>query len=164
MTQHSTRSRTAAIALGSNLGDRRDHLVKALERLDAHPALSLVAHSSHFETAPMYVLDQPSFVNACALYETELDAHALLELLLEVERELGRVREIDKGPRTIDLDLILLGDLVVDDPPALVLPHPAMHERRFVLEPLAQIGPRLRHPILEKTVAELLDALAQEPQ
>ncbi len=132
----------AHLGLGSNLGDREAALRSALELLGE----DVVAVSSFRETDPVGYLDQPRFLNAAAALETELEPRALLERLLEVERELGRTRDGPRfGPRTIDLDLLLYGDRVIDEP-GLVVPHPRLAERRFVLEPLAELDPDLVVP------------------
>ena len=147
-------SRTVArayIGLGSNLGDREAALWGALMLLGE----DVVAVSSFRETDPVGYLDQPRFLNAAAALETELEPRALLERLLEVERELGRTRDGPRfGPRTIDLDLLLYGDRVIDEP-GLVVPHPRLAERRFVLEPLAELDPDLVVPGLGR-VTDLL--------
>ena len=141
----------AYIGLGSNLGDREAALRGALELLRD----DVVAVSSFRETDPVGYLDQPRFLNAAAALETELEPRVLLERLLEVERELGRTRDGPRfGPRTIDLDLLLYGDRVVDEP-GLVVPHPRLAERRFVLEPLAELDPDLVVPGLGR-VRDLL--------
>jgi 2-amino-4-hydroxy-6-hydroxymethyldihydropteridine diphosphokinase len=130
------------IGLGSNLGDREAALRGALHLLGD----DVVAVSSFRETDPVGYLDQPRFLNAAAALETQLQPRALLERLLEVERELGRTRDGPRfGPRTIDLDLLLYGDRVIDEP-GLVVPHPRLAERRFVLEPLAELDPDLVVP------------------
>jgi 2-amino-4-hydroxy-6-hydroxymethyldihydropteridine diphosphokinase len=153
---------TAAVALGSNLdssaGDRAAHLRLAIERLDALGRVT--ALSSFYDTAPVGYLDQPRFLNAAALLETGLPPLELLAGLLEIERHMGRDRSatVAKGPRIIDLDLILFGDAVMQTP-ALTLPHPAMRERRFVLEPLAEVAPEMLDPVTGLTVARLLAAL-----
>ena len=128
----------------------------ALVLLTEHEDIALVAVSSAWETAPMYVLDQPDFLNACALLQTTLSPQLLLMEMMHVEQQLGRVREIDKGPRTIDLDLLLVDQqiLIEDD---LTLPHPALDERPFVLAPLSQIAPGWVHPVLDMSVQQLLD-------
>jgi 2-amino-4-hydroxy-6-hydroxymethyldihydropteridine diphosphokinase len=136
----------AYVGLGANLGDRAATLGAALDRLDAEPGIEVVAVSSFRETDPVGYLDQPRFVNAAAAVETELGPRELLDRLLAVERDLGRTREGPRfGPRTIDLDLLLYGDVVLDEP-GLTLPHPRLHERRFALEPLAELDPALVVP------------------
>jgi 2-amino-4-hydroxy-6-hydroxymethyldihydropteridine diphosphokinase len=148
----------AYVGLGSNLGDREATLGAALSRLAAAPGVALTAVSSFRETEPVDVEDQPRFVNAAAALETELEPRALLEQLLAIERELGRTRTgVRFGPRTIDLDLLLYSDLRVDEP-GLTIPHPRLHERSFVLEPLAELDPTLVVPG-RGSVAALLAAL-----
>lgn len=152
----------AAIALGSNLdssaGDRAANLNLAIEQLRSLGDVMSV--SSFFNTAPVGYLDQPRFLNAAVLLETELEPLELLNKLLSIEREMGRDRSktVAKGPRVLDLDLILLGDLVMQTE-ALTLPHPAMRDRQFVLEPLAKIAPSMIDPVTGKTIAELLTTL-----
>jgi 2-amino-4-hydroxy-6-hydroxymethyldihydropteridine diphosphokinase len=137
---------TAWIGLGSNLGDREGYLRRALAALDSDPATEVADISTFVETEPVGFLDQPRFLNAAARVETELGPHELLERLLAVELQLGRTRDGPRfGPRTIDLDLLLFGDEVVDEP-GLRVPHPRLHERRFVLEPLAELDPGLVVP------------------
>ena len=136
----------AYIGLGSNLGDRERMLWGAVHMLAFNPEVDVVAVSSISETDPVGFADQPRFLNAAVAIDTELGPRALLDLLLSIERELGRTREGPRfGPRTIDLDLLLYGDEVVDEP-GLTLPHPRLHERRFVLEPLAELDPDLTVP------------------
>jgi 2-amino-4-hydroxy-6-hydroxymethyldihydropteridine diphosphokinase len=134
----------AYVALGANLGDREKNLRAALERLKELGPLRV---SAFRETDPVGVTDQPRFVNAVAELETALGARELLERLLEIERELGRDRSKEErwGPRTIDLDLLLFGDDVIDEP-GLTVPHPRLPERRFVLEPLHELAPGLLLP------------------
>jgi 2-amino-4-hydroxy-6-hydroxymethyldihydropteridine diphosphokinase len=134
----------AYIGLGANLGDREENIRAAIERLAELGALLV---SSFRETDPVGVTEQPRFVNAVAELETELGASALLGQLLEIERELGRDRSREQrwGPRTIDLDLLLYGDEVIDEP-GLTVPHPRLAERRFVLEPLHELAPDLALP------------------
>lgn len=149
----------AYIALGSNLGDREGALRAALEALAAEPGIDVVAVSRLRDTEPVGYLDQPRFLNGAAAVETELSARGLLDRLLAVERRFGRSREgvPEQGPRTLDLDLLLYGDAEIDEP-GLRVPHPRMHERRFVLEPLADLDPALEIP--EKgRVQELLAKL-----
>ena len=149
---------TAAIALGSNLGDRVSHLDHAVARL--HAFIRKLKVSRYYETAPIGVTGpQPLFLNAAAVGETDLSARVLLDALLAIERERGRERPYENAPRTLDLDLILFGDLTVDEA-GLVIPHPRFRERRFVLEPLAEIAPDVHEPVTRLTVAELLGKLS----
>jgi 2-amino-4-hydroxy-6-hydroxymethyldihydropteridine diphosphokinase len=134
------------IGIGANLGDREATIHTALERLGAQEEIEVVRVSSLRETDPVGYADQPRFLNGAAALETRLTARELLERMLEVERDLGRTRHGPRlGPRTIDLDLLLYGDAVVDEPD-LVVPHPRMTERAFVLEPLAELDPELVIP------------------
>jgi 2-amino-4-hydroxy-6-hydroxymethyldihydropteridine diphosphokinase len=138
---------TAYIGLGANLGERESTLAEALRRLDASPQTTVLQATQPIETAPVGYADQPRFLNAVARVATTLPARELLELLLEVERGLGRVRGAGPryGPRTIDLDLLLYGDETIDEP-GLRVPHPRLHERRFVLEPLVELDDALEVP------------------
>ncbi len=146
------------VGLGSNLGDRERLLRRAVELLDAADGVEVVAVSSLRETDPVGFAEQPRFLNAAAALETTLAPRALLDLLLALERELGRTRAGPRfGPRTIDLDLLLHGSAVVCEP-GLTVPHPRLHERRFALEPLAELDPRLVVPG-RGPVADLLAGL-----
>jgi len=137
---------TAYIGIGSNLGERELTIRDALALLAADPELEVEAVSSIRETDPVGVVDQPRFLNAATRLVTELAPHPLLQRLLAVEQQLGRVRTGERyGPRTIDLDLLLYGDEIVDEP-GLRVPHPRLAERRFVLEPLAELDPGLLVP------------------
>jgi 2-amino-4-hydroxy-6-hydroxymethyldihydropteridine diphosphokinase len=143
-----------AIALGSNLGDRRAHLDFAVSAL--HSLLADLLVSSYRETVPVGVIGpQPLYLNAAAVGETNLSAPALLDALLAIERQRGRERPHQNAARTLDLDLILLGDTVVDEP-GLVVPHPRFRERPFVLEPLREIAPDMRDPVTGKSIRELV--------
>jgi 2-amino-4-hydroxy-6-hydroxymethyldihydropteridine diphosphokinase len=148
----------AYVGLGSNLGDREGTIRRALAALAATPGIDVVAVSSLRETDPVGYLDQPQFLNGAAALETTLEPQELLAALLGVERRLGRTREgPPQGPRTIDLDLLVYGDRVVEEP-GLQLPHSRLHERRFALEPLAELEPRLDVPgkgEVEALLAEL---------
>ncbi len=136
----------AYVGLGANLGPREATLLRAVDLLAADPEIDVLELSTFRETEPVGVVDQPAFVNGAVALETTLSPRELLEALLRVERELGRVRSSERwGPRTIDLDLLLYADEVVDEP-GLTVPHPRLHERRFVLEPLAELEPELALP------------------
>lgn len=147
----------AYLSLGSNLGDRELRLRDAISRLEGVGHVRSV--SSFYETEPVEFTDQGWFLNCVVALETERSPAQLMEALLGIEKEMGRQRVQKKGPRTIDIDIVLFGDAVLDSA-ALTIPHPAMHQRRFVLEPLVEIAPDARHPVLQKTVSELLAQLA----
>jgi len=145
---------TTAVALGSNLGERRAHLDYAVSRLQS--LLSGLKVSRYYDTKPVGTSGpQPMFLNAAAVGRTELSARSLLDALLAIEDERGRERPYPNAPRSLDLDLILFGDLVIDEP-GLAVPHPRFRERRFVLEPLASIAPEFRDPASGRTVGDLL--------
>jgi len=137
----------AYVGLGSNLGAREETLRAAVGVLDAHPSVEVVGVSSLIDTEPVGYTAQPRFLNGVAALETELSARELLELLLEVERRFGRSREDvpPQGPRTLDLDLLVYGTAEIEEP-GLRVPHPRLHERGFVLEPLAEVAPGLEVP------------------
>ncbi|MCK6439108.1 MAG: 2-amino-4-hydroxy-6-hydroxymethyldihydropteridine diphosphokinase [Planctomycetes bacterium] len=150
----------AYIGLGSNLGDRAANLRSALTRIGNIPNTSLIASSPFLETPPVDCPPgSPDFLNAVCGAETSLDAHELMMELLRIEHDMGRRRaDAWHAPRIIDLDLLLLGDVVIDTPEVIV-PHPRMHERTFVLVPLAQVAPEARHPVMKKTAQDLLASL-----
>jgi 2-amino-4-hydroxy-6-hydroxymethyldihydropteridine diphosphokinase len=137
----------AYVGLGSNLGDREGMLVAAVRALAEEPGVEVMAVSTFRDTEPVGVVDQPRFLNGAVALETELPARDLLDLLLEVERRLGRVREGVplQGPRTLDLDLLVYGESQIEEP-GLRVPHPRLHERRFALEPLVELAPDLVLP------------------
>ncbi|MBD1914168.1 MULTISPECIES: 2-amino-4-hydroxy-6-hydroxymethyldihydropteridine diphosphokinase [unclassified Leptolyngbya] len=147
----------AAIALGSNLGDSHTILQSAIAVLDEIPGIQVNQISSFYRTAPLGP-PQPDYLNACVLVSTYLSPEALLETLLEIEAQFGRVRHERWGPRLLDLDLLLYDGSVVDSPD-LQIPHPRMHERAFVLVPLAEIASDWIVPVWERTVNELLQAV-----
>jgi 2-amino-4-hydroxy-6-hydroxymethyldihydropteridine diphosphokinase len=151
---------SAYLSLGSNIGNRERHLGDAIARLQALGRVAAV--SSLYETEPVEFTDQPWFLNCVVLLETNATPAQLLANLLAIEQKMGRVRTEKKGPRTIDIDILLLGDTIVDCP-ELIIPHPAMQQRRFVLEPLAEIAPEVWHPSLQKTIRRLLEELPAGP-
>lgn len=131
----------AVVALGGNVDGPESHVTRAFGELARLPQTAVLARSSLYRTAPVGYIDQPAFINACALIETTLAPRPLLDALLAIERAHGRVRDIPNGPRTLDLDIVLYGDRVWDEP-GLVIPHPRAHERAFVLEPLLEVWPQ----------------------
>jgi len=155
-TGHCCVHKIVYLSLGSNLGDRTAHLKTAIDHLGAFG--EVVAVSSFYETEPVEFVAQPWFLNCVVKLDTEKMPKQLLAGILHLEHEMGRQRRQKKGPRTIDLDILLFGNSIIQSP-GLTVPHPAMHERRFVLEPLAEIAPELRHPVLKKTIQELREEL-----
>ena len=138
-------SKTAFVGIGSNLGDREENLRRAVDLLSKEDGIAVTAVSEIRETEPVGPVEQGPFLNGAVRIETAVGPRELLDRLLAVEQRLGRVREERWGPRTIDLDLLLYGDEAVDEP-GLTVPHPRLHERRFALEPLADLAPSLEIP------------------
>ena len=153
-------SQVVAVALGSNLGDRQAHLTYAVSKLQS--ILTNLKVSRVAETIPLDVPGpQPPFLNAALVGVSAMSARHVLDLLLAIERERGRERPFRGAPRTLDLDLVLFGDLVISEPD-LRVPHPRFRERLFVLEPLAEVAPELRDPVTGKSVGELLAAVQKK--
>jgi 2-amino-4-hydroxy-6-hydroxymethyldihydropteridine diphosphokinase len=147
----------AYLSLGSNVGDRERYLRDAIARLGK--AGQIISISSFYETEPVEFTGQAWFLNCAVALAIAETPEQLMAALLGIEQEMGRKRSQEKkGPRTIDLDILLFGDSIVNSP-VLTIPHPAMHRRRFALQPLAEIAPEARHPVFKQTVSELLQAL-----
>ena len=144
------------LSLGSNVGEREVHLREAIARLQR--VGEIVSVSSFYETEPVDVTNQAWFLNCVVIVETKKSPEQVMAAILQIEHEMGRERLQKKGPRIIDVDIILFGDEIIHSTQVTV-PHPAMQDRRFVLEPLAEIAPEARHPISRKTVREMLEAL-----
>ncbi len=145
------------LSLGSNVGDRAENLRTAIHHLGRLG--KVVTVSPFYETEPVELTTQPWFLNCALQLDTEKMPRQLLNGVLDIEQEMGRRRRQKKGPRNIDIDILLFGNSVVQAK-GLSIPHPAMHERRFVLEPLAEIAPDARHPVLKRSIRELRDALS----
>jgi 2-amino-4-hydroxy-6-hydroxymethyldihydropteridine diphosphokinase len=149
----------AYVALGANLGDRAGQLSAAVDRLCATSGVTFSRKSSLFETSPVGgPAGQGDYLNAVVAVRTTLDAHSLLRRCLDIEHELGRRRTVPNAARPVDLDLLLFGDRVIETE-SLEVPHPRLHQRKFVLEPLAEIAPGVTHPVLGLTIEALLDRL-----
>lgn len=152
--------KTVYLSLGSNLGDRAANLRSAIDALASLG--EVLAMSSFYETEPVELTTQPWFLNCAVALATDKMPRQLLGALLNIEQSLGRRRLQPKGPRTIDIDILLFGNSVIDTG-TLTIPHPAMHERRFVLDPLAEIAPDVRHPVFKRTAREMRDLLPPGP-
>ena len=151
----------AYIGLGANIGDRKENLDRAIALLKNTPGIRVTAISDYINTSPVGYVDQPDFLNAVAELETELSPHEMLKVCNNIEQELKRKRIIHWGPRTIDLDILLYGNLVLQDE-VLTIPHPRMHEREFVMKPLNEIAPEAFHPIQNRKISELYEELKKQ--
>jgi 2-amino-4-hydroxy-6-hydroxymethyldihydropteridine diphosphokinase len=155
-TKRKTGPTTVYLSLGSNVGDREEYIEQAIFLLEKNPNITVVRHSTNYETEAEGGREQPAFINAAIEIKTTLSAQKLLEVCQEIEAALGREREVEWGPRTIDIDILLFGDEIISDD-KLQIPHPLMHERLFVLKPMKEIAPHALHPVLEKTIEALFD-------
>jgi 2-amino-4-hydroxy-6-hydroxymethyldihydropteridine diphosphokinase len=149
---------TVYLSLGSNMGDRAGNIARAIAALGRR-GVRVTQESSLYETEPLEIREQPWFLNCAIAAETELPAERLMEALLEIEREMGRERLVPKGPRLIDMDILLYGSEIIDQA-GLEIPHPRMAERKFVLVPLAEIAGEVNHLVAMMTIAEMLEATA----
>lgn len=154
---------TVYLSLGSNLGDRAAQIERALARL-TEEGVRITRRSSFYETEPVEFHEQDWFLNLAAEAETQLTPQQLLQAILRIEKELGRERIVRAGPRTVDIDIVIYGDNIVVNDKELEIPHPRMAGRRFVLIPMVEIAPALRHPMTGRTMAEMLAAAADESQ
>lgn len=149
---------TVYIGIGSNMGDRQAYCEEAVRLISRFQKTSLITVSSLYETAPLERADQDWFINCVTAVRTTLSPRELLQACQEVEQFLGRKRSVRFGPRTIDLDILFYGDQIIHETD-LTIPHPQAHERRFVLEPLAEIAPEMEHPVLRKTASQILQEM-----
>ncbi|CAB1085685.1 2-amino-4-hydroxy-6-hydroxymethyldihydropteridinepyrophosphokinase (EC [Olavius algarvensis Delta 1 endosymbiont] len=157
-------SHLAYLSVGSNLGNKLENCRNGIADLARSPDVRLIDQSPVYRTEPVDYLDQGWFVNYAVKIETTLEPHALLDLLKSIEQAVGRVPHgVRFGPRVLDLDIILYDDVVQNDA-GLTIPHPRMHKRRFVLKPICDIDPDINHPVLQQTMRDLLDNLAEEGQ
>jgi len=148
----------AILSLGSNMGDRYGTLDKAISRLDSHPGINVSKVATFLETVPVGYIEQDKFINSAVTIETSLSPLELLEAVLQIEKDCGRKRDVRFGPRTLDIDILLYGDLLINSE-MLTIPHPRLHEREFVLVPLAEVAPERSIPPAGLTAPEMLALL-----
>ena len=153
----------AFIGVGSNIGEKIENCIKAISFLNRIEGCSVIKRSSFYKTEPIGYKDQDWFVNCAVMIETELSPYELLKKLKEIELLMGREKGIKWGPRIIDLDILMYEDIVIDED-ELTIPHPLMHKRRFVLVPMNEIAPDIEHPVLKKSIKELLRRLPEDGQ
>ena len=144
------------LALGSNVGDREEYIEQAIFLLEKNPKIEVLNRSTNHETEAEGAGNQPPFLNAAVAIRSKLSPHELLDVCQEIETALGREREVEWGPRTMDIDTLLYGSEIISND-KLQIPQPLMHERLFVLKPLSEIAPQVIHPVLEKTIQSLYD-------
>lgn len=149
------------VGLGSNLGNKKENLISAINTIDAHDRIHVINKSGFYESAPVGGPVQPDYINCAVELETEIEPHRLLKEFKKIERLLGRKAGVRWGPRTIDLDILLYGNLIINNH-NLKIPHERMHKRIFVLEPLCEISPDIKHPALRVNISELLEKLRKE--
>ncbi len=147
---------TAYLGLGSNVGDREEYIEQAIFLLSKTPGVKVIKKSANYETEPQGNTDQPQFLNAAVQIQTTFDPYKLLSVVQETENALGRERDVEWGPRTIDLDILLYDDQIISDD-KLQIPHPLLHERLFVLKPLSEIAPNAVHPALERKIIDIYE-------
>ncbi len=144
--------------LGSNLGNKRENIIRAIDRIDAYEEICVKEKSGFYDTSPVGGPQQPDYVNCVIELETEIEPQTLLKEFKKIEVELGREPGVRWGPRVVDLDILLYGDRIVNDR-NLKIPHERMHERAFVLEPLCEISPKIKHPVSGISISELLEKI-----
>jgi dihydroneopterin aldolase/2-amino-4-hydroxy-6-hydroxymethyldihydropteridine diphosphokinase len=150
------------IGIGSNIGNRQKNCLRAIELLEKRGVI-IKERSSMYETEPWGIKDQPKFINMVVEIETVLNPNELLRILKDVEKKVGRKESLKWGPRIIDLDILLVDDIILNED-NLKIPHPLMHKRDFVLQPLCEIAPDIKHPLLKLSINELLQKLLRKPK